>query len=196
MITSSKRMMPGHGKRMKFVEALREQLGNNIELFGQGIKFVDCKTEAINDFRFTISVENSQIPNYWTEKFADPILAYTVPFYCGCTNIGKYFPEDCYIPIDINNKEKAIAKIKEILANPQKEYDKRLPALIEARKKILDEYNLFAVIDRMFCNQVAEHKDIKNVCIKPSNSFRTYNFLHYRLRLTRLLAKFYINYFK
>ena len=196
MITSSKRMMPGHGRRMKFVEALREQLGNNIELFGQGIKFVDCKTEAINDFRFTISVENSQIPNYWTEKFSDPILAYTVPFYCGCTNIGKYFPEDCYIPIDINNKEKAIAKIKEILANPQKEYDKRLPALIEARNKILDEYNLFAVIDRMFCNQAAEHKDIKNVCIKPSNSFRTYNFLHYRLRLTRLLAKFYINYFK
>ena len=88
------------------------------------------------------------------------------------------------------------AKIKEILANPQKEYDKRLPALIEARNKILDEYNLFAVIDRMFCNQAAEHKDIKNVCIKPSNSFRTYNFLHYRLRLTRLLAKFYINYFK
>lgn len=196
MITSSKRMMPGHGKRMKFVEALKEQLGNEVDLFGQGIRFVDAKTEAINDYRFTISVENSQIPHYWTEKFADPILAFTIPFYCGCTNIAEYFPYDCYIPIDINDKDKTIAKIREILENPEQEYQKRLPALLEARKKILDDYNIFSELNRMFGIQMAKDKAIKEYVISPSNTFPSYRYLHYRLRLKRLLAKIYLSCFK
>ena len=196
MITSSKRMMPGHGKRMKFVEELKKQLGNEIDLFGQGIRFVDAKTEAINDYRFTISVENSQIPNYWTEKFADPILAFTIPFYCGCTNIADYFPEGCYIPIDINNKDKAIARIREILSNPEGEYQKRMPALMEARKKILDDYNIFFELQRMFGKQMAEDRTVKEYSISPSSVFPSYKYLHYKLRLLRLLAKIYITYFK
>lgn len=196
MITSSKRMMPGHGKRMKFVEALREQLGGEVELFGQGIRFVDAKTEAINDFRFTVSVENSRIPHYWTEKFADPILAFTIPFYCGCTNIGDYFPEDCYIPIDINDKDRAIARIREVLQHPEEEYAKCLPALLKARKKILDEYNLFAELDRMFGKQMKEERNVKEYTVNPSNSFPSFKYLHYKLRFTRLMAKLYITYFK
>lgn len=196
MITSSKRMMPGHGKRMKFVEALRDELGDRVELFGQGIRFVDAKTEAINDYLFTVSVENSRIPHYWTEKFADPILAFTVPFYCGCTNIGDYFPDDCYIPIDINDKQKAIARIREVLAHPEEEYAKRLPALLEARKRILDDYNLFAVLERMFGKQMREDRAVKWYSINPSNSFPSYKFLLYKLRFVRLMAKFYITCFK
>lgn len=196
LITSSKRLMPGHNLRLKFVEVLRQKLGSKIELFGRGFHFVDAKTEAINDFRFTISMENSRIPHYWTEKFADPILAFTIPFYCGCTNIDDYFPEDCYIPIDIDNKDQAIARIREVLLHPEEEYAKRLPALLKARKKILDEYNLFAELDSMFGKQMKEDRKVREYNVRPSNSFPSFKYLHYKLRFTRLLARLYITYLK
>lgn len=141
-------------------------------------------------------MENSQIPHYWTEKFADPILAFTIPFYCGCTNISDYFPQDCYIPIDINKKDEAIAKIKSVLKNPEAEYRKRLPALLAARKKILEDYNIFSELLRMFGKQMAENRPVKEFSILPSEVFPSYKWLFYKLRLIRLLAKIYIKYFK
>ena len=46
-ITSNKRMMPGHKKRMIFLEALKYEFGDAIDIFGKGINPIDDKASAL-----------------------------------------------------------------------------------------------------------------------------------------------------
>jgi hypothetical protein len=43
---------------------------------------------------FSVAIENSSEPNYFTEKVIDCFLTYTVPLYWGCSNIESYFDKD------------------------------------------------------------------------------------------------------
>lgn len=192
MITSSKRMMPGHGQRMNFVEALRKRYGGKIDLYGAGIKFVDTKWEAMGDYKFTIAIENSSIPDYWTEKFADPVLAYTVPIYCGCTNIGDYFDQKAFVPLDITDRDAAFATIDKILADPEAAYNEHLEALKAARKQIMGEYNFFSEVWRMFGDVARSNADYRDVTLRPSRSFWTFKPLFYILRVKRLAWKIWL----
>jgi hypothetical protein len=40
---------------------------------------------------YSVIVENSFEPNFFTEKIIDALRTYTVPIYFGSPNIGKYF---------------------------------------------------------------------------------------------------------
>jgi hypothetical protein len=70
----------------------------------------------------------------------------TLPFYFGCPNLADYFPEESFIRIDIHDAAGAAELIRETIANH--EFDKRLPAIAEARRRVLFEHNLFAVAAR------------------------------------------------
>jgi hypothetical protein len=107
---------------------------------------MDDKANALHDYRYHIAIENHRGPHHWTEKLADPFLGLALPFYYGCTNAVDYFPEQSFIAIDINDIEGAVSTIKNAMSN--NEYDKRLPYLVEARRRVLEEYNLFAVLSR------------------------------------------------
>ena len=50
--------------------------------------------EHLFDSMFSVAIENSSEPNYFTEKVIDCFLTYTVPLYWGCSNIGSYFDKD------------------------------------------------------------------------------------------------------
>lgn len=43
---------------------------------------------------FSVAIENSSEPNYFTEKVIDCFLTYTIPLYWGCSNIESYFDKD------------------------------------------------------------------------------------------------------
>lgn len=85
-----------------------------------------------------------------TEKLPDTFLGYTLPFYHGCPNAADYFPADSFIPIDIGDLEKTVDVIQSAIAN--NEYEDRLPYIIEARRSVLEEQNLFAVLEREICS--------------------------------------------
>lgn len=55
------------------------------------------KRVALNDYRFSICVENTIQKNYVSEKFWDAVLVDTVPIYIGSNNISEYVPSDCFI---------------------------------------------------------------------------------------------------
>jgi hypothetical protein len=135
-----------------------------LERFGRGFKWIETKAEAIDDYEFHVAIENHYAPNVWTEKLADTFLGYAVPIYYGCPNIYDYFPEDSIILIDIYDVEGSIKKIKEIIATPG-EYERRLPAIKEARRKVIEEYNLLAMIDKV----VTENSDKKKSEISSKN---------------------------
>ena len=80
------------------------------------------------------------------KKLADAFLGQTLPFYYGATNLNDHFRAELYCVIDINRPQAAIDTIKNALVN--QEYEKRLPFIQEARRRILEEYNLFATVSK------------------------------------------------
>lgn len=132
-----------HAMRYAFVEQLKAQMPE-IDVFGRGIRPIDDKAEALDRYRYHIAIENHIAPHHMTEKLADTFLAGTLPFYFGAPNAADYFPPNSFIPIDIRKPDEAIATIRQSLQND--EYTKRLDAIREARRRVLEEQNLFAVL--------------------------------------------------
>lgn len=145
-ITSSRSFLPGHMARLKVLKEIQKRYGNRIEIYGSGLSFVSDKAEAILPYRFSLCIENTMTPHYWSEKFADAILGYAVPIYWGCPNIKEYFPSVPYIWLEINDKKNIFATIDHILSAGETLYQEKLPALIEARNRLLYRYNIFSSI--------------------------------------------------
>ncbi|VAW81918.1 hypothetical protein MNBD_GAMMA12-1944 [hydrothermal vent metagenome] len=139
-----------HYKRYHFIQHIKQQFPD-MDLFGHGVREMDDKAEALSDYKYHIAIENHYAIHHWTEKLSDPYLAYCLPIYYGCPNIDDYFPKDSYIAIDINDPQGACEIIKKAIQN--NEYEKRLPAIRQAREKVLNQYNLFNVLN----NIVTQH---------------------------------------
>ena len=108
---------------------------------------MDDKANALDIYRYHIAIENFRGPHHWTEKLSDPFLGATLPFYYGCTNVLDYFPEKSLITIDIDDVDGASEII--LRAIRDKEYEKRLPHILEARRLVMEKYNLFAVLSKV-----------------------------------------------
>ncbi|MEB3373136.1 glycosyltransferase family 10 [Bacteroides sp. CR5/BHMF/2] len=127
---------------------LKRLYANKIDFYGDGVNFVDDKADSILPYMFHICIENSSVPHYWTEKIADSLLGYAVPIYYGAPNILDYFPQKAIIWLDLNNTKACVQTISEILEQPEKIYNEMLPYLLEARNKLLDEYNIFPTLEK------------------------------------------------
>jgi hypothetical protein len=136
---------PLYRRRVEFTNALEAALPGLVR-WGKGVRFIDDKADALDEFRYHVAIENDVCPHYFTEKLCDPFLGLCLPFYFGCPNAADYFPADSFIPIDIFDFEGALATIREAIASDQ--FQRRLPALREARRRVLEEHNLFALLAR------------------------------------------------
>jgi hypothetical protein len=133
--------LPGHIKRLSFLRFLQKDTMLDIDLFGRAVQYIENKWDGLAPYRYSLAIENSSSNDYWTEKLADCFLAWSIPFYYGCTNLEDYFPEESFIRIDINDPVKSVEKIKVVIE--EDEWEKRLAALEEARNLALHEYQLF-----------------------------------------------------
>jgi len=135
-----------HHHRARFMRWLVQHMPE-LDTFGRETpRKLDDKADCLRDYRYHIAIENFIGEHHWTEKLADPFLGLTLPFYYGCPNAEDYFPHDSFIRIDIHDPAGALEIIRTAIAN--NEYEKRLPALIEARRRVMFEHNLFAVAAR------------------------------------------------
>ena len=133
-----------HLSRFNFVAHL-ERTNLGIDIFGRGrTKELENKWEGLKDYRFTVAIENRSKDDYWTEKLADALLSYCVPFYWGAPNVTKYFPQESFIwlPVEDPISAEEIIRRESTIEN----YQRRLPAVIEARSIILERYSLWAQI--------------------------------------------------
>ena len=135
-----------HRKRFVFQERLIRLLPE-LDIFGRGFRFVDKKADCLDNYRYTVAMENHVAPHHWTEKLSDSFLGYCLPFYFGCPNAATYFPEESFIPIDIDDPRSAADTIRAAMASG--EYERRLPAIVEARRRVIEEYNLANVVGDM-----------------------------------------------
>jgi hypothetical protein len=98
------------------------------------------RTEILLRSSMSICIENSAQENYFTEKVIDCLLAWTMPLYWGCPNIGNFFPHGSYRLIDIQDP----SSIKDIIQMPIQSFE--IEAMREARELILNKYNIWACI--------------------------------------------------
>ncbi len=157
--------LPGHIKRGIFLRAVQAEKNLDIDLYGRAVKFIDDKWDGLAPYRYSIAAENTSWPDYWTEKIADCFLSWTVPFYYGCENLEKYFPADSFIRIDIEKPGEAISTIQRAVA--EDDWERRLPALEEARHRVLFKYQLFPHLADLLRENAGCEGEPVNVVIPP-----------------------------
>lgn len=179
VITSDKAFTRGHMERIRFVTLLKQRFGDRIDVFGHGFRDFNDKWDVLAPYRYHVVIENSSEPDYWTEKVSDCYLAGTFPIYYGCTNLADYFPTDSFIPIDIRRPDEAVARITRAM---QTKPDLcATAALAEAKRKVMDEYNLFERIAK-FCDTLRPDAPKELVTLKPCHSIADFhNVWHYML---------------
>ncbi len=131
-----------HSKRFQFTNELKKLLPQ-MEIFGHGVRSIANKAEALDRYRYHLTIENYIGEHHFTEKLTDAFLGATLPLYCGCPNAADFFPEASFIPLDINDVSGSAEIIQRAIHD--NEYEKRLPAILEARQLSLYRYNMFAV---------------------------------------------------
>lgn len=139
-----------HSARVDFTRRLKNDLPV-LEVFGHGVRSMVDKAEALDSYKFHIAIENHVYQHHLTEKLPDAFLGFTLPFYHGAPNADDFFPKESFIPIDINDYTRTRDIIKSHLAN--NEYEDRLPYIIEARRRVLEKENLFAILNKTICGQ-------------------------------------------
>jgi len=140
-IASKLQQFMGHRLRLHFINTLKEEIPS-IDFFGKGSNYIPDKMDGLLPYRYSLAIENTTAPYYFTEKITDCFLAYTVPIYYGCKNIGKYFPERSFILVDIEEPTKAIEKIRQVMEKD--DWQQRVSALQEARDLVLNKYQPLA----------------------------------------------------
>ena len=96
MISSNKSYVPGHRKRLEFVNKFKD----SVDLYGRGFKDISCKEEGLRDYMFSVAVENAVYDTYFTEKLTDCFATGTIPIFYGCRGVTEYFNEDGIIFLD------------------------------------------------------------------------------------------------
>ena len=144
VISSNKTLTVGHVKRVEFIDHLTRRFGNQLEVFGRGVRDVEDKWDAIAPYKYHIVLENSSYEDYWTEKLSDAYLANALPIYYGCWNLTNYFAPESFVAININRPDEAMATIERCIR--EETYERRSDSIQKAKLDVLNKYNLFAVI--------------------------------------------------
>jgi len=130
LMISEKNWTFGHNYRHLLAQIILE---NNlpIDIYGRGCCYYETTSETlkgtfenednIKNYLFTIAIENTCHPHYFSEKIINPLLHGTNVIYFGCKNICDYFPKDAeslsdgngiyLLNGDVNNDMNIILKI-------------------------------------------------------------------------------------
>ena len=143
-VCSSKNMKhTNHARRLECISGIKSRLPE-LDWYGKGIRAISNKTDALDEYKYHVAIENHIASRHWTEKISDAIMSECLTFYAGDPDLGQILPPESFIPIPVDDADEAVRIIKSAIAND--EYSKRLPALKEARRLIHEKYNFYAQI--------------------------------------------------
>lgn len=135
-----------HRMRYDFTQALKTRLPF-LDIYGRGVRPVADKANALDPYRYHLAIENHFGLHHWTEKLADPFLGACMPVYYGCPNAEEYFPPESFIRIDIADVDAAAEMIQRAIRDNL--WEKNLPAILESRRRVLEEYGPIATVVRL-----------------------------------------------
>jgi hypothetical protein len=114
MIASPKQISFGHVIRHQIAEKYKDVFdlygGVNGSLrLSPGIPWGD-KSEGLNDYMFSVTVENDKYSTYYSEKITDCFATGTIPIYWGASDIGDIFNKDGIIELTPDFDPKMLTK--------------------------------------------------------------------------------------
>ena len=116
IISSDKKHLEGHNLRHEIIKIIK-----GIDVFGSGYNPINNKIDGLQNYQFSICVENCKKDYYFTEKIIDCFITGTIPIYWGCPSIGDFF--DVGGVITFNDIDELNEKINSL---SDKEYEKGL----------------------------------------------------------------------
>lgn len=152
VICSNKAVTPDHRKRLEFVASLKAAFGDQIDVFGRGIRDMDDKSEAILPYKYHIVLENDHSDYFMTEKIADAFLGWSYPIYFGGSEAYHRFPEGSFTAIDIYDTKNAILIIRDAIANHTAEG--AAEQVDAARTAVLWKNNIMAMLAEYWRNNL------------------------------------------
>ncbi len=152
-----------HGQRYNTTRYLAEHLPE-LDWYGRGVRDLKLKSDALSPYKYHLAAENYVGAHHWTDKISDPILGLCLTFYAGDPKLAEVFPEESFIPVPLGDAEATLAIIREAIRN--NEYEKRLPALREARRLLVQKYNLFAQVSHLI-REVTEQRQRSGMQPEP-----------------------------
>jgi hypothetical protein len=168
-VSSNLTSLQGHKNRFAFINQMMGHFKNRLDVYGRGFNEVDDKFDALINYQYSIAIENSHLPRYFSEKIADCFLTYTMPVYYGCSDILDYFPEDAMILIDIKDYKGSIDRIEEAIKSDR--YSKNLDCLIEARNIYFEKYHQLQAITQILDERFKKRDNKKKVQLKSMKSY-------------------------
>ena len=136
-----------HSRRFEFTQYAQKRIGE-LDVYGHGVKFISKKFQALDSYKFHLAIENYIGDHHWTEKISDAFLSECIPIYYGCPNIDAYFPIESIIQIDLKDFNGSVRRIQDVIQDPRY-YQDRYDAIKEAKRKVMEKYNLLALLDGM-----------------------------------------------
>jgi hypothetical protein len=154
VISSNKVVTEDHRQRLRFVDCLKTAFGDQVDVFGRGIRDIPDKADAIWNYKYHIVLENDHSPFYMSEKLPDGFLGWSFPFYSGGPFADGIFAPGSFARIDMYRPDDSIAIIRSVIQ--ENAFEQRMELISQSRKVVLDEINLFAVISRTVDGWLAE----------------------------------------
>ncbi len=135
IIASDKSMCDIH--RIRATLARHYMNSREVDCFGMAVNnYIEKKADALDSYRYSIVLENSQTPFYFTEKLLDCFASMTVPIYFGATRIGDFFNLDGIIHLNRSNLD-SFDSIDRIINNcNESDYDLRLDAIKDNYRRV------------------------------------------------------------
>lgn len=170
-ILSDKNFTGGHRERLEFIRALKDGLGDLLDVYGRGIRDFDSKWDLLSRYRYTIALENCEVPDFLTEKLPDAWLAFCYPFYIGCTNTNRYFPIAGFTQLNLNDPRGGVATIRAVIQN-ETHYPNALDEIVRARDYYLRHQQFFANISTVLQYVLGRPcQDQREVVLRPNTDF-------------------------
>ena len=69
-------------------------------MYGRGFNEIEFKEQGLEDYMFSVAIENGSYETYFTEKILDCFATGTVPIYLGAPDIGNYFNPEGIIKLE------------------------------------------------------------------------------------------------
>ncbi len=170
-VTSGKIEEPGHRLRIGFLRHL-EARGVALDVFGsdnrhglanfRGSLPPNDKRPGLFPYRYTIAAENNAETNYATEKIWDAILAECLCFYWGCPNLEELLDPEAFVRLPLEDFEESRRIVENAIRDGERE--RRLPAILKEKRRLLDEAQLFPSLARtIHGHRVFESLDVRVV---------------------------------
>ena len=108
---------------------------------------IDRRLSLIDEYKrckFVLSMENSNVPGYVTEKILLPLVAGSIPIYYGTKDIYEIFDESCFVYYDIKSPASALARIQSLQAS-DKDYKRAVSSSC-----LHEEGNRSSTVERFF----------------------------------------------